>query len=345
MQLDNVTDWAAAITPGWGADRTLQMTCTVKISYRWDDQGMLHPLTESDCPIVMTDEYRNDDPLTGSVVNPTDTAPFKQGFEWILIGSVPDKKGITHHPMSVAFHEGQNVTEKTVYAIGERYWKKSLFGVVPSKPVAIKPHSLSYEHAFGGFLEKENGKVVHYPMNPVGQGFHKSREKENECLLPTLEQKPFITSTKDRPKPAGFGALGMAWVPRIDLFQSLDADAAAEGQCPYPEIVSANLYNFAPTDQQFKSRLSKDCIVTLTGFYDSTLQLKLPYPDDQIRLIRSDAKGLKKLKPLCDTLILDTDNKTLSLVYRSGIPFDPMQPSTTQILLDAHEVAEAVVND
>jgi hypothetical protein len=345
MQLDNVTDWAAALTPGWGIDRKMQMTCTIKISYQWDDQGMLHPLTESDCPITMADEYRGDDPTTGSVLAPSDTAPFKNGFEWVLIGSVPEKKGITHHPMTVVFHEGSNITEKTVYAIGERYWKKSLFGVVPSKPETLKPHSLSYEHAFGGFHEKDNGKIVHYPLNPVGKGFYKTRDKEANCLLPSLEQKPFITSTKDRPKPAGFGAIGMAWSPRIELFQKLDADAAAEGQCPYPSNVPSNLYNSAPEDQQLKSRLSKACIVTLTGFYDSSLQINLPYPDDQVRLICSDAHGIKKLKPQCDTLILDTDKKTLSLVYRTGIPFDPMQSSMTQILLDAHDVAEAVVND
>ena len=85
MQLDNDSPWAAALVPGWGVNHQMQMTCLVKMVFQWDEHGDLSPRPAEQHDICYQDVYANDDPETGSIVQASDTSPFKEGFECFLM--------------------------------------------------------------------------------------------------------------------------------------------------------------------------------------------------------------------------------------------------------------------
>ncbi|MBU2862297.1 DUF2169 domain-containing protein [Reinekea forsetii] len=333
MQLDNQSPWSAALIPGWGLDRNMQMTCVVKTGFKWHSDGSLQPLTADECEVVFSDEYQDDNPETGPVLQSSDTVPFKKGFEWLLTGTAKPAPNVTHHPLTVSFQEGSVVTEKAIYAIGPRHWKKSLFGVIPSQPETLTEELISYKHAFGGSCEGSNGKTIQFAQNPIGTGYYKTKSKDSIVKLPKFESKPFIQSPKDKPMPAGFGALSLTWSPRSKLMQSLNAKAAEDGQCPYPQVVPESLYNSAPIDQQMKSPPRDGCILTLKGFSNQPINLKLPSLSEHIRILHVQGEAIKKVKPECDTLIVNTDEQTIAYIWRASIPWHPLKSPLSQLLV------------
>ncbi len=340
MQLDNDSPWSAALVPGWGSDRNMQMTCIVKIAFQWNEQGELTPLPADQCEICYQDEYANDDPETGSVCQANDTVPFKSGFEWLLAGTLQPKQGTTQQVLSVAFHHPEFRHEKKIIATGKRYWKKSIFGLIPSEPEVLTECPINYEHAFGGQYLPDGDKVFQYDANPVGTGYYKARDRHDSkpVFLPTYETLPLLTSTKSKPTPAGFNALSLTWAPRDEGFKKLDSEAAAEGRCPYPQIFSKTLYNCAPLDQRFESAPPPGTKIQLSGFSDKDITVVLPDVTAQIRLLQVTEGRVKKLKPNVDTLLLNTDTKMITLVYRQSIPWHPIYSPISQILLTEAEL-------
>ena len=343
MQLDNESPWAAAIVPGWGADHNLQMTCVVKIGYQWDDNGELTPLSAEQCEICYQDEYANDDPETGSVVQASDTVPFKSGFEWLLTGTLKPKPGATQQTLSVSFHHPELRYEKKIVATGQRFWKKSIFGLIPSEPEALTELPICYEHAFGGRYAVNEDKVIQYDANPVGIGFYKARDRHDSkpVFLPTYETLPLLTSTKSKPTPAGFNALSLTWAPRDESFKKIDSEAAAEGRCPYPLALEKSIFNCAPADQRFEVAPPVGTKIQLAGFSEQTTTIVIPEIAERIRLLHVCGSQVKKRQPQCDTLLINTDAKTLVFIYRQAISWHPTKSALSQLqLMDTKQMSD-----
>ncbi|MEJ2043360.1 MAG: DUF2169 domain-containing protein [Reinekea sp.] len=341
MQLDNYTDWAAALEPGWSAQRQMQMTCTIKTGFKWQDDGTLQALTADECPLIYHDEYSDDDAELGVVIQSRDVVPFKQGFEWLLNGSVYPRPGAKTQSLQVTFnHAGKDIS-KTIYAIGPRHWKKTLLGMVVSKAEPLQPGPITYQQAFGGQLINAKDKIKQYDPNPVGVGFYALADKDRPVPLPKFEYAPLIRTTKDQPKPAGFGAFSMSWAPRAEKFQALDNnDAGEEGQCPYPISFAEDLYNCAPLDQRLAEPPQPGTRLLLRGFAAEYWEIDLPDIAQQIKLRLVTGKQVSLLKPVCDTLLIDTDKKQIAFVWRVGIPWHPLKKVEQQVMLDAMEIVD-----
>jgi hypothetical protein len=335
MQLDNQSPWSAAVIPGWGLNRNLQMTCIIKLGFQWDSQGKLTPLAAEQCDICYSDEYANDDPDTGSILQANDTVPFKQGFEWLLSGTLKPKAGSVRQELSVRFLHEQWQSEKKLIATGQRFWKKSILGLIPSEPKQLTELSINYEHAYGGCYTDENEKVTQYNANPIGTGYYKARDKKNKqpVLLPIFEVEPLIYSSKTLATPAGFNALSLTWSPRVEAFKQLDGEAAAEGLCPYPRQVDKTLYNCAPLDQQFAAAPPAGTQLQLRGFFEQPVNIILPEVAEHIRLLHVIEDKVEKLNPTCDTLLINTDTQSIVFVYRQAIAWHPMNSPISQLLL------------
>ncbi|EAR10065.1 DUF2169 family type VI secretion system accessory protein [Reinekea blandensis] len=336
MQLDNLSPWAADVTPGWGQNRTQQLTCTVKIGFRWDEQGKLYPLSADDCPIVQADTYRGDDPESGSLESVADTVPFKSGFEWLLSGTVFPTEGATQQTLSISI-DTQPKIQKSIDVFGPRQWQRTLFGWVPGKPAQVQATPVTWEHAFGGRFTSQNDKTKQYDANPIGCGFFPAAKHNASYQMPCFETSPFLKGINDRPDPAGFGAVSMLWTPRAEAFSSLDADAALEGRCPYPTNVSERLFNCAPRDQQLNS-YPAGARVRLNGFHEHVQEFELPDLTDQIRLLVKRGSSIQRLVPICDTLLIDTDENTIALVWRAAIEWNPLSDQSVQFRLTAENI-------
>ena len=352
MQLDNHSPWAAMLVPGWAQHGEMQMACVIKTGFQWRVDGSLVPLLADDCPLVLSDQYIDDNPDTHSIALAGDLVPFKQGFEWFLHGSVVPMKGAFQQRLSVSFlpanTEQSSISShnKTIYAFGPRSWKKNLFGIVPGEPTEVEPVPITYEHAFGGQFIINADKVIRYDANPVGVGFYRTQKRLGTLAMPLFEYSPFITSTKVRPQPAGFGPISMTWAPRSELFRHMNNEAAADGQCPYPDDIEANLFNAAPIDQRMEQAPEPGTQLLLEGFAEKLIALELPDIASQIQLHILKDGQVTRLLPVCDTLIVDTDARTLSFVWRIAVPWNPLGVVDKQIVLAAKqpESAEASVS-
>lgn len=141
--------------------------------------------------------------------------------------------------------------------------------------------------------------------------------------MPQIEQEPLITFVTHRRKPAGFAPLAPHWEPRIAAFKTLDADSA-EGLCPYSSNTPATLYNCPPEDQQLPEPPRQGDRLQLKGWYDDApwLDLALPEPGLEARIVpnQGDSRRVRRLEPIWDTLVIDTTEQRLDLIFRLGIP-------------------------
>lgn len=331
MQLDNDSHWAAILVPGWTKSGTRQMTCVIKTGFQWQSDGGLEPLSAEDCPLALNDVYVNDDAEHGSLLATDDTVPFKQGFEWLLKGTVAPEGQVTHRKLTVSFGV-EGVHRKTITAIGPRQWKKSILGVVPGPPAPLESFPIQYEFAFGGRVTNDKGKVKQYDANPVGVGFAVLVNSQGVRTMPNLETEPLLRSPKDIVAPAGFGPLSLTWGGRVKKFKALDSEAALQGKCPFPNDVADDLYNSAPADQRMEN-LPEGELLTLEGFSKDAVSMHLPVLTDRLNLQSHQNGTAHNLKPKCDTLLIDTDQQTIALLWRVGIPWNPLSIEQPRISL------------
>lgn len=94
LELSNQSSWVAELYPDWDAkQQQQQLTAIFKISYQFDETGKL-TLIEDAPPLIEADQHRGD-ALTSSLQAVSEIAPFKEGSEIYLYGTVrPDREGL-----------------------------------------------------------------------------------------------------------------------------------------------------------------------------------------------------------------------------------------------------------
>ncbi|MEN8141285.1 MAG: DUF2169 domain-containing protein [Thermodesulfobacteriota bacterium] len=342
-QVDNKTDWPAGLYPGWSRDSKPQMTFVFKIGYSFDDHGKITPLADI-APVVEEDLYTAE-PGKSSLVAGTETVPFKQGGEVLLTGTVkPAGNGVRAQDINLGLRlADDSFWEKQLRLFGRRSWHNSLLGAVPSKPAPLEEIPLIYELAYGG-ADPNNAEKI-YAKNPVGLGYSDKGWRLKQVALPQIEQGPkFITKPTSRVNPAGFGPLPLTWPPRLDLQEELDLAQLPPGGSPYPAHCPADLHNCAPPDQRFNQPFAGTETIRLKGFLPASSRegvlINLPGPRPQVTLQKSDQTSQETAT--CDTMQIDIDQQQVLLTYRLALPEDPLDQTTSWILLndlDAEEEA------
>jgi hypothetical protein len=148
---------------------------------------------------------------------------------------------------------------KMVRVIGDREWKKRLFGVVASDPRPFTVMPLSWDRAFGGTVTTRSGALVTEERNPIGRGL---THPDCGCgiagtPLPNLEdpRHPLI-SPGQRPSPAGFAPVSAHWQPRRGFAGTYDKRWKRTRAPLLPEDFDERFLHCAPTDQIVPGHLS-----------------------------------------------------------------------------------------
>lgn len=347
FELDNRSAWAAGLYPGWSRKGERQMTLVFKASFAYDAKGTLTPMPYP-APIEETDRYHGE-PGKTSLAAAGETVPFKQGSELLLFGTAqPPKAEATVTEVAIGLRRANDrFWEKTLRVFGPRRWEKGLLGISYSKPAPLASLPLRYEHAYGGCDPNHEEKL--YPQNPVGVGYSEKGWRVSGMALPQIEIGPkFISGPTQRVAPAGFGPLPPFWEPRVQAFDKLDHEALAWGGCPYPGDAPAEMYNAAPPDQRFDQPFQGEETLRLKGLVEGAprdgLLLNLPRLRPDLKLVRGER--MENLQPVCDTLVIDTDTRQLSLVWRIGIPWNLReQQSDWLVLTDLDRPQQPVTED
>lgn len=123
--------------------------------------------------------------------------------------------------------------------------------------------------------------------------------------------------------PAGLGCVGRAWTPRLQWAGTYDQDWLDNKHPGLPGDFNFTYWNCAPADQQIEF-LPYDACITVSGMYpDGEIHTQLPRHRPFL-LARYEA-GMLPLPLLTDTVIIDTDAMTLTLVHRLSLSKNPLR--------------------
>jgi len=319
IHLVNQSLLSAALAPGWNLKRQFQMTLVIKASCQFDNNGKLKPL-ESPLPLVEADEYL-DDPETSSLSEAYELQPFKQHAEFYLYGKAyPRQQGDSTGLTQVKLQHRSSQLEKTLVVLGEHHWKRGLFGITRSKVSPLQPLDLTYELTWGG-QDQNTAKTL--AANPAGQDYYMRFWQRSDSKSPQIEYENHFSMRMSRHnrRVAGYGPLPGHWFPRNSRFGQLpDADTLDKTLCPWGPDVDPLLHQMAPDDQQFAGFYEGGETLTLCGFFPDTesINVKLPH------LVGAPLQVSKNEKPhscplKADTLVINTEQRQLSLIYRYAI--------------------------
>jgi hypothetical protein len=191
--------------------------------------------------------------------------------------------------------------------------------------------------------------IVH-EQNPLGVGFatqwYLTSSGASDLSAPRVEypDRPFTSQLfwntargKDRPSPAGLGAVGRAWLPRRALIGEMDADAHWDDDAipSLPPEFDHRYWNCAPVDQQCP-HLRGGEFFTLVNLVapsgpasetkavaDNVLRFQLPEAAPFLAI--GDTGGRIGVKPcLLDTVYIDPEAGIVELVWRATIPAEAL---------------------
>ncbi len=131
--------------------------------------------------------------------------------------------------------------DKKLVVVGDREWRRG----VPTDPAPFAEMPIRWTGAFGG---------QGFAQNPAGKGFAPITTDQGERHpLPNIEDPArLITSPKDRPPPAGFGALDPTWPQRISKAGTYDTTWLETRFPGLARDLDPSYFNVAPEDQRVK---------------------------------------------------------------------------------------------
>ncbi|WHP32008.1 DUF2169 domain-containing protein [Trabulsiella odontotermitis] len=187
--------------------------------------------------------------------------------------------------------------------------------------------------------DRENPPLAHItcPVNPLGLGYMQSWYLQT-CGVSQVEAPRIIAVASPFTlrqfaacldgkadwftpefQPAGFGAVGRSWWPRLLLAGTYDQEWLEIQHPDLPDDFDFGYWNCAPQDQQIPF-LQPGTEIALTGFHpDGDISFLLP-PHQARVLLRMNTGELIPQLMWTDTLHIDTDTRMVSLTWRYLLP-------------------------
>ena len=314
----------------------------VKATYHIQ-KGTRLSLSEKQVPVNFDGEYWGD-PEKSSYKYEPETAFIKPATDIVLIGhAYAQKPGVTKVDVSLRVGPMQ----KVIRVIGNRYWVKS-FGIMSmTSPRPFERMPLIYERAFGGWDRSHPNPDKHTfePRNPVGTGFRCKKGKFEEGIrLPNLEDPRHpLKGFRDRPPPAGFGFTSPHWQPRAGFAGTYDKAWTKQRMPLLPTDFERRFFNAAPLDQVAPGFLKADVAVeVINASPNGKISFNLPgLLPPQCRVKLRDRKD-HQLKTRLDTVIINTDENLLFLIWRTNIVVSTGPQDVVSIEVSAEGVPESV---
>jgi hypothetical protein len=283
-------------------------------------------------PVATADAYR-DDPARSSLLEPCDLVPFKPATD-VLVRGCAYTSDRDRTSVLAAFRLGP--IKKGVRVLGDRVWERTLGLSSKSAPEPFAKMELTWERAFGG-TDESTGRTDHCEENPVGVGFRGrgSQLPVAGTPLPNVEDpvKP-LGSPGDRPPPAGFGPLAPHWRQRARYAGTYD-EAWRTTRHPFlPQDFDPRFHQVAPPDQIYPSYVQGGEPVKAAGMTpDRPIEFALPTLHPRVAAMVGDME--EAMAGVCDTVILDCEKKTVSLVWRASLVVHGRVPRVRWIQIEA----------
>jgi hypothetical protein len=290
-------------------------------------------VADDQSPIRPADEYRGD-PATSSLRYESDCVIEKPRVDILVNGSAYAPKGRPAREISIELRVGD--IRKELVVSGDRSWRRTPVGEVPSTPEPFSTMPIVFERAFGG-TDKRNPDPANqsYDMrNPVGVGYRGARSSDPsvETEVPNLEYpSERVRLPSDNWKPASLGVVGRSWEPRIRYAGTYDA-RWLERQWPLlPLDFDARFCQCAPDDQQSSTVMGGDIVMVRNMTPEGIWTFALPSLTAPVRFYFDDRKTTHDLR--VDTVFIEPDLKRVTLTARISIRTARSRGALRQIVI------------
>jgi hypothetical protein len=313
MTLANATPFAALAAPLTAPDGRDVVLAVVKATFRRDRRGRLS-LADEQVAVRAGDIAYFPDAEDSSIRYPADLCVEKRGTDVVIVG-----EAVSPRPVSVVDVAAQVRDRKVCLRVhGERVYYRGALGVVvgPAAPFECKP--IVWERAYGG---TSSDKSAVERRNPVGRAFGRSASELVDMPAPQIEDPAHpITSASDRPEPAGFGAIGPHWSPRVEHAGTFDEVWKKTRMPRMPVDFDARFNNVAPAALQFEPPLGAGDPIALLGMTADGLW-KVELPAMAVRLEGRYHDGrVVPVRPHLDTLLVEPLEDAIQLTLRHAFP-------------------------
>jgi hypothetical protein len=314
-QIDNRTPFAA--DRGWVRDRNGAEVWLVAVKCTFDIGSDGSTVVSARQPPVLRAPEYHGEPGRSSLKYEADLVLTKTTTDVIVVGHAyaPEDRPVA--TLDVGFRVGP--VQKVLRVFGNRRWG----AFRPSSPEPFIRMPLVYERAFGGVDCKSTHPERDCEWrNPIGTGFAVARDHLIEVALPNIEHpKELVTSWKDRPHPAGFGAIAAHWPPRAAFAGTYGDKWRNERQPLLPEDFDNRFFQCAPHDQQTGGFLRGGEVVVLhrlTPAGDRHFLLPKVFLGFETHF-HDGSREIHKGRAL-HTVILEPDYPRVSLVWHTALP-------------------------
>lgn len=316
LQLENETPFSA--------DRAILLdrrgsqiwVVAVKATYRLDARGV-PALHEAQEPVTAAPLWSGE-PGRSSLLRDAELVVEHPGTDVTCNGAAWAPPGRAADHVDVGIMVGQ--VTRLLRVFGERVWVKGLAGLTATAPRPFERMPITWERAYGGSEGEPGGSAfAAETRNPIGRGFATSAASLLEKPLPNVED-PLdpIRTWRDRPAPAGLGAIPPDWSPRRERGGTCDERWRRTRMPLWPADYDARHHQSAPPGLALEPPLKGGELVTTTGLVpEGGLTFRLPR---EYLVVETRLGGQwSRQRVHLERVILEPDDRKLLLVWAARL--------------------------
>jgi hypothetical protein len=208
-------------------------------------------------------------------------------------------------------------THKVLKVMGNRTWRRGIFGPKPSSVEPVTTVPITYERAYGGYDDAVPDPKNHRmdPRNPVGVGVVADSRKRVGKPLPNFQ---YPKGSIEKTGPAGFGAIDSYWSPRREWLGTYDA-AWQQSRFPLlPADYDPRSLLCSPADQRPSTHLSGGELVELINLTPSG-KLCFSLPKVLLTFTTHIDGRTEEHRGRLSTVIIEPDHPRVSMVWLTSL--------------------------
>lgn len=296
------------------------LVAQAKATYRIPAVGVAYPrLADPQLPLLNADVFEGA-PGESGLIFEADHAWFKPRCDVLVHAAAHAPGGQPVKQLDVGFRVGSCV--RTARVIGNRHWRRSLVGLVPSEPQPFVSMPISYGRAFGG-TRVHDGMPQPYAANPIGCGFGDAPGDASlvDTPVPNLEEPGApISNPREHYQPISFGPVGRSWAGRVEFGGTYDQHWMDEIFPLLPEDFDPRFFQAAPGTQQIDYPTGGEEVAFL-HLHPTRPEIRFTLPYLNLSMVVLDQhRQVHKLEPVVDTLSFDLEADVFTVVWRARHP-------------------------
>jgi hypothetical protein len=297
----------------WGRDKdgVHEWIVVVKGTFDIKPDGNLRLADEQLEPLHLP-EYHGDAGAS-SLRYDADLVSPKPTTDVVLNGTAYAPKGRPSTNFLVSLRVGR--VHKVIRVVGNRRWKRGLFGLKPSASEPITALPIIYERAYGGYDQTEPDPKMQRldSRNPVGCGVVARSKNRLGKSLPNFE---YPKGKLEKAGPAGFGAIDSYWSPRRELQGTYD-EAWQKSRYPLlPSDWDPRSLLCSPPDQRPQNHLRGGELVELENLTPNG-KLRFALPRAYLRFLTHIDNRTEEHERRLATVIIEPDYPRVIIVWQS----------------------------